>query len=122
MAITIPKNPYVKPTAIRENVVQSICDFFLLGNIWKENEFYYFNNKTNHLLDFSVKQTENDFLIPTEYEMKAAFDALLKAGYFLFENYIDGYGYQYVCSEKSFYKDKSYKLWNLTNTFKVRLD
>ena len=122
MAITIPKNPYVKPTAIRENVVQSICDFFLLGYVWKENEFYYFNNKTNHLLDFSVKQTENDLLIPTEYEMKAAFDTLLQAGYFLFENYIDGYGYQYICSEKDFYKDKSYKLWNLTYTFKVRLD
>lgn len=123
MNINIPKNTYKKPVEIRENVVQSICDFFLLNIQWQENYFYYFDPKINKLVEFSVKQKENNkLLVPTENEMKTAFKLLINAGYFLFEKYVDNFGYVYVCSEKDFYKDLYNKLWTQTTEFKVRLD
>lgn len=123
MAVIIPKNNYKKPTEIRENVVQAVCEYFLQKNEkWQECNFYYFNKRLNKVLDFYTVQKSNDLVTINEVEMQEAFNVLIKAGYFLFEQHNGRYGYIYVCSEKDFYKDSDFVLWKPTSQFKIRLD
>lgn len=117
--VNIPTNDYVQPTEIRENVVQGICEAFLSENCWSifhphhdgigrnrhrciikhkgEKRFYGFiNADCNFQYDESVRFNGA--------EMKAAFDALIKAGYYMFKVYEYGTWMGYVCKKKPYYE------------------
>lgn len=86
---------------------------------------FFFDTSTNKLCSALFKEKyihKENILIPHESEMKEAFKVLLNAGYFMFELFENGFGYKYVCSEKDYYKDGYYRLWNMTNSFKARYD
>lgn len=103
MTIEIPQNDYVQTTEIRQEVVQAICEAFLASNCWtifhpfsdgayrprhrcvikhKGNTTYYGFHDEN-----CAKRWDDDFLIFNGAEMKAAFAALIKAGYHMFRIY-----------------------------------
>lgn len=112
--VNIPQNDYVQPTEVREEVVQAICTAFLKKTCW--STFYPFSGSNNGCrratLDIDI--AEPSFGSPHEktettkrihgVEMKAAFEALIKAGYHMYVVYDFGYWKGYVCDKKPFYK------------------
>lgn len=109
--VNIPKNDYVQPTEIRENVVQGICEAFLNGQGYTpyitpygpstngivrrkgERKFFAFS---------SSPRRDEEYVKFNGAEMKAAFDALIKAGYYMYKNC-----YIYFCDKKPYYRDSS---------------
>lgn len=94
--INIPKNDYVQPTEVREEVVQAICDAFLNGSVFDTG--YLGNSRTTVYVVKGARRRSysfscNDFLPyggPVEdcirihgVEVQAAFDALRKSGYYI---------------------------------------
>ena len=116
--VNIPTNDYEQPTEIRSEVVQGICDVFLNGGAWStfhpfsESVYRRASNKIiRHKNDkkfygFHDEGFSNDIAIRFNgAEMKAAFAALIKAGYHMFKVYNYGTWKGYICSKKPFYKD-----------------
>lgn len=116
--INIPKNDYVQPTEVREEVVQGICEAFLNGGAW--STFHPFSNgayrgASNKIIrnkndkkfyGFHNEGFSNDIAIRFNgAEMKAAFVALIKAGYYMFKVYEYGSWMGYECSKKPFMND-----------------
>lgn len=113
--INIPKNDYVQPTEVRENVVQAICDAFLAQCVW--STFHPFSQGCYRRADKYVLRYKRDSRFygfvnsPFEgedgitfngAEMKAAFKALQEAGYYMFRIYEYGSWMGYKCSKKPF--------------------
>lgn len=126
MAIKIPTNDYQRPSQIREEIVQLICDAFLGGDTYKAT-------CTNHFsADYCVdtegmrprfyngyKSGINEKHIEHKFngaEMSAAFDALIKAGYFMYKG-CDG-GVVYRCQRRDFCNDG----WQRVDSFDTRID
>ena len=97
ITINIPRNEYVQPTEIRQEVVQGICDAFLAQNAF--SCFHPFSegvyrpktlNIRRHKGDkkfygFASSEASDDELVRFNgEEMKAAFRALQNAGYFMY--------------------------------------
>jgi len=116
--INIPKNDYVQPTEVRQEVVQGICEAFLSGCAWSmfhpfTNGRYEFKKPTLNILKHKGENTFYGFYYKKPFaddeiigfngaEMKAAFSALRDAGYHIFwtRDYEGWEGYK--CSKKPF--------------------
>ena len=124
--INVPINDYQRPSKVREEVVQLICDAFLQGDEYKAT-------CTNHWSADYCVDTEGKH--PRFYngyrsgigerheehrfngaEMSAAFEVLIKAGYFMYKGY-DG-GVVYKCQRRDFNNDG----WQMVHSFDTRID
>lgn len=109
--VNIPQNDYVQPTEIREEVVQAICSAFLANNCW--NIFHPFSGSNNGCRPATTRISLNqprfnghsngeDMVRIHGCEMKAAFKALIKAGYHMYKVYDYGSWMGYACGKKPF--------------------
>lgn len=110
--INIPKNDYVQPTEVREEVVQAICEAFLGGCCWShyhpysesayrqadkyvlrhknDTKFYGFNDETMGSVGIKFNGAE----------MKQAFRELINAGYHIWRCYDYGTWKAYVVTKR----------------------
>ena len=103
ITINIPKNDYVQPTEIRQEIVEKICKTFIthLG----ENGRFYFHSDEIYLkgLMFTSSAWNHEKHIENirirGVEMKAAIKALVKAGYYIYFQECKK-GVRYWCSKK----------------------
>ena len=107
ITLTLPINTWSKPTEIREEVVQAICNAFLNGmkhytHDWKPY-IPYVNMKTQVFADSGdhYYSKEGDFLKFHECEMRLAFKALKEAGFY-FEQISNRNGTWYALRKKSY--------------------
>lgn len=135
--INIPKNEYVQPTEVREEVVQAICDSFL-GDLW--NVYHPVpgprnrggRNQTRHVVKPNRRGVANVFSFwheqrepePTDTvyrfngaEMKQAFKELINAGYYMFKVYSYGEWFGYKCSKVPFMEGGT-----MVTSFDYRID
>lgn len=109
--VNIPQNDYVQPTEVREEVVQAICSAFLANNCW--NIFHPFSGSNNGCRPatrrislsnpcFRGHATDKDMVRIHGCEIKAAFNALIKAGYHMYKVYDYGSWMGYACDKKPF--------------------
>ena len=119
--LNIPENGYIQPTEIREDVVQKICDAFLNRRAgYYHDVFHPYSESGYRVRTLGVVTRNNGRAYAFGYkadlkgetiikfhgsEMKAAFQALIKAGYHMFRVYEYGSWMGYICAEKPFYKD-----------------
>lgn len=117
--VNIPQNDYIQPTDVREDVVQKICDVFLdrrggsIHNVFHPVSDGCYRVRTLGLrvhksdgkaYDFNSSPLSCDEFIKFHgSEMKAAFEALIKAGYHMFKIYEYGSWMGYVCDKKPQY-------------------
>lgn len=118
--INIKPNDYVKPTAIRENVVQDICDAFLNNCVWstchlcrdphsrngaRSRDGYVLKRKNEKAYGFYAHPSDSDVesSFYNENEMREAFRILIANGYHMFLVYSYGYWAGYVCSCRDYY-------------------
>ena len=115
--INIPQNDYVQPTDVREEVVQMICNsllhHYLDSDDYRDIEFAWkkpqaqilvHGYKTPYLTGGAErKKIYDENIIVRTCEMKAAFDALQDAGYYIygFQNWTGNTSYH--ISSKPFY-------------------
>ena len=116
ITINIPKNDYVQPKEVREEVVQAICTTFLethvdsvfhpfSGGAYRCNTIYV---ATKHPrggfndLSWAKDHKEDGYIRFNGEEMKAAFKALQNAGYYMYRIYKYGTWMGYKCSKKPF--------------------
>ena len=97
MIIEIPQNDYVKPTEIRQQAVQAICNAFLQrsqvepyhpysdGCYRPSNNYASLCNHGSFADRNDIKGKEHKYIRFNGAEMKAAFAALIKAGYHIFQ-------------------------------------
>ena len=120
--IQIKKNDYVQPTEVREEVVQAICEAFIYGaeNPYHIGHTYYpfsegaYRGATFLVVKPTRKGVVNVFSFENKgrdsdivhrfngAEMRAAFEELIKAGYYMFKVYAFGSWMGYKCSKKPF--------------------
>ena len=106
ITLNIPQNTWEKPTEVRQEVVQLICDTFLKGKTWwslynavVENPYYgEMDFADNSDYKWGEKYKGKRVVEFHECEMRMAFKALRKAGY-LFEA-----GYRYGSTRHKYYK------------------
>ena len=111
--VNIPKNDYVQPMGVRQEVVQGICDAFLAQNCW--SVFHPFSNSGyRKATKFIIRDSHNgDFYgfsnkcdqpeLGVEFngaEMKCAFECLIKAGYHIYRRYEYGTWLGYIVHKK----------------------
>lgn len=125
--VNIPQNEYKQPTEVRAEVVQAICEAFIKktcgstfhpyagsnngsrnATLWlfKQNGSGYAPSFTTH--EYAHRDAQESEKKGKEYimyrirgcEMKAAFDALQKAGYYMFRCYHYGSWLGYDCGTK----------------------
>ena len=119
ITVNIPKNDYVQPTEVRQEVVQYICDAFLSTCVWRifhpERQSAY-RGKTLFVMVSKRRGTANgnggnaahdrdEKIRKNGEEMKAAFKALRNAGYHMFRIYEYGSWKGYICDKKPFIQD-----------------
>lgn len=117
ITINIPKNNYVQPTEVRQEVVQGICEAFLANNAWStyhpfhngrcRNAHHYIIRHKGYQSYYGFRDRLFDSDEGTRFngeEMKAAFKALIDAGYHMFKYYEFGEWMGYVCSRKPFFQ------------------
>lgn len=124
--INIQKNDYVQPTEVREEIVQKICDFFLPNSygcspvfhpsndgayrdatLWISREISKSSGKEVLCGPMSYSRAERYDKNPTKIhgvEVSAAFEALRRAGYYMFRIYEYNSWMGYMCSKKPFVK------------------
>lgn len=114
MIIEIPQNDYVKPTEIRQQAVQAICNAFLQrsqvepyhpysdGCYRPSNNYASLCNHGSFADRNDIKGKEHKYIRFNGAEMKAAFAALIKAGYHIFQIYQYGSWMGYMLSKKPF--------------------
>lgn len=114
MTIEIPQNDYVQPTEIRQEAVQAICNAFIQRSDFEPFHPYSdgrYRVPTNYaelgkygsFADADeVKGKKQKYIRFNGAEMKAAFAALIKAGYHIFRIYQYGSWMGYTLSKKPF--------------------
>lgn len=128
--VNIPKNDYVQPTEVRQEVVQGICEAFLGDCAWSmfhpfTNGRYAFKKPTLNILKHKGEKAFYGFYYKKPFaddemvtfngaEMKVAFRALRDAGYHIFWTcgYEDWMGYK--CSKKPF-MEKGTEVFDFTD-------
>lgn len=127
--VNIERNDYEQPTEIRQEVVQGICEAFLGRNCW--TTYHPFSESAYRRADRYILKHENG----KEYygfddeihekgltfngaEMKAAFEVLINAGYYMFVGYDYGTWKGYKCQKQPFNNDG----WRQVKTFEDRID
>ena len=121
MTITIPKNDYVKPTELREEVIQKVCnkfiEYYIPNNIrWNKNDCYYHENSKYGLSEFKYQDSKEGVRV-NGCEMEQVFSCLLNAGYHIFFKWINGYNY-YVVSKKPYLREG----WSTVEEFNEFMD
>lgn len=122
--INIPKNEYVQPTEVREEVVQAICEAFIKKGC--DSTFHPHNGSNRgcrdatlyvakptrkgvqHVWRFQCSRYTDSTDISYRIrgvEMKRAFEELIKAGYYMFRVWSYGSWLGYVCHDRPFYYD-----------------
>ena len=119
--INIPQNDYVQPTDVREEVVQMICNsllhHYLDSNEFKDIEFAWKKPQAQILVhgyktpllaggSESSKVYDENIIVRT-CEMKAAFDALQDAGYYIYGFLFTNGNTSYHISSKPVYAGRS---------------
>lgn len=110
--VNIPKNDYVQPTEVRQEVVQALCEAFLTTTCWKV--FHPFCGSNNGCRpanmyislqspSFSNRHYTKGCVRIRGCEVNAAFKALRKAGYHMYQVYEYGSWKGYICDEKPFH-------------------
>ena len=113
ITINIPQNDYVQPTEVSQDVVQAICDAFLRNSCWSTFHPYNDGMRARHLgvvchingeaFGFRNKPLSGECFIKFNgAEMKAAFKALIKAGYHIYKVYEYSTWMGYRVSKKPF--------------------
>lgn len=106
ITINIPKNNYVRPTEVRQEVVQDICNYIIrfferddvVGITVYDSNYHkaelWYSRSTNFrgepyiMFATSVKASETDKYVRVRgCEMQAVFDAMIAAGYFISGSY-----------------------------------
>lgn len=111
--VKIPKNTYEVPTEVRPDAVQAICEAFLnsyppykTSDEGTSSKVYL--NEQERWCFSSVKLSRQEgfgYYEPRGCEIKAAFEALIGAGYFLFRDRDNlRKETEYNCSEKPYYR------------------
>lgn len=110
--IYVPKNDYVTPTKVRDEVVQGICEAFLSSG-WK-NVFHpvsdgLYRGKTLYIAKHKTSSRFYGFISATDdeditikfngAEMEKAFQVLIENGYFMWCIYEYGSWMGYVCTK-----------------------
>ena len=119
--IEIKKNDYVKPTEIREHVVQAICDAFLSFCAWSEFRPYeescyrratllvigHSDGKFYGFWDHKFNDSDIAYRV-RGCEMREAFKQLRNAGYHIFKHYQYGNSrtHSYKVSRKDYLDDE----------------
>lgn len=120
ISINIPRNNYVQNTEVRDWVVQGICEAFLSGKIdqffhpfgdgpYRYATVYIYRRKGDEKFFGFTGKTDRDeryeYVRFTGAEMKAAFKALINAGYHIFEsyNFCVGRWLGYLCYHKPYH-------------------
>jgi hypothetical protein len=90
ITLTIPQNKWAKPTEVRQEVVQLICDTFLKGETWYSlydaivKSRYWdkmeFGNNENY--GYNCSRKSEKIVKFHECEMRMAFTALQEAGWY----------------------------------------
>lgn len=95
ITLSIPQNKWARPVEVRTEVVQAICNAFLKNAIWHPYAIdAYVNVKTNKLCGFEHAK-EDGCVKFHECEMRTAFQALVKAGYwFIRHDAMNGLWYE----------------------------
>lgn len=119
ITVDIPKNDYVQPTEVRQEVVQYICEAFLSTSVWRifhpESQNAY-RGRTLYVTVSKRSRKANGFGRGEAFdhednirfngcEMKAAFKALREAGYHMFRVYEYRSWIGYICDKKPFIQD-----------------
>lgn len=115
ITVNIPKNDYIQPTEVRQEVVQAICKAFLKG-------LPYYSATRKHVLKTGYFVEETDGYRIHGTEIKAAFAALLKAGYHIYAAFECGKGHVYRCSGKPEYIDRYGIKWKEVTEFTDFID
>lgn len=118
--VNIPQNDYIQPTEVRAAIVQKICDIFLdrragcYHNIFHPYSGGKFRDRTLGLVISdcgTAFKFSSHALLESEtwvrfngQEMKAAFAALIKAGYHMYRVHEYGSWMGYLCDKKPFYE------------------
>ena len=111
--VKIPKNTYEVPTEVRPDAVQAICEAFLNSYPpYKTNDegisSKVYKNEQGRWSFSSVKLSMQEgfgYYEPRGCEIKAAFEALIDARYFLFRNRNNFCKEtEYNCFEKPYYR------------------
>lgn len=127
MTINIPQNTYQSPTTINPEMVELICKVFIRGDEYKatscnhwaadycvdtSSKVYprFYNGYTSGINEGHIEKRFNGA------EMRAAFQALIQAGYYMFKTY-DG-GVVYKCKRVPYDNDG----WERVNSFDTQID
>lgn len=122
ITINIPKNDYVRPTQVRPEVVQHLCDAFI-GSAENSYGARYYNFRlfphgfhentwlktptatSNYGWCFEQPHHAHGATLTKFYtaEVKTAFKAMIDAGYHMFKFY-DGCEAGYLCDKKPFHE------------------
>lgn len=111
--VKIPKNTYEVPVEVRPDAVQAICEAFLNSyphykTTDEGTSSKVYINEQGRWCFSSVKLNKQEgfgYYEPRGCEIKAAFKALIDAGYFLFRNRNNFcHETEYNCSEKPYYR------------------
>lgn len=124
ITVNIPKNDYIQPTEVRTEVVQAICEAFIANSTFhphhgsnngsRDAKLWLFKRKDSKYAphftsyEYAHRDAQDAERNGKEYimyrirgcEMEAAFDALQKAGYYMFRCYHYGSWLGYDCGKK----------------------
>ena len=97
ITLTIPQNKWAKPTEVRQEVVQLICDTFIKGGTWyslynaivKSPYWDKMEFGDNENYGYRCSRKSEKIVTFYECEMRMAFKALQEAGW----HFISGYHY-----------------------------
>lgn len=105
ITLSIPQNKWAKPTEVRQEVVQAICDAFLKGSWWYPYVEWLNKEKCEFAKNSPWSNERHHYIKFHEVEMHTAFKALRKAGY-LFIKHDMSNGTWYRLTEKNYSNDR----------------
>lgn len=131
--VNIPKNDYVQPTEVRQEVVQAICEAFLKrtascilhptteGNRGARVRTLYVMRQNGKGIGFAsgpdsywIENYGREYIRMNGVEVKIAFKALRDAGYHIFRIYRYGTWIGYVCDKKP-YRENGSEVYEFTD-------
>jgi len=130
ITINIPKNEFQKPTEIRQEVVQGICDYIIKGikkNCWGEGTMRITLEHNDWVYVLYLDTFDNGIRMVSPYtrggveqtrihgvEMQAAFDALQDAGYYIYSCMFTTGEHRYTFTTKPVYDGRRAERMNFT--------
>ena len=110
--VNIPKNDYVQPTEVREDVVQLVCNA-IVNMAERESKLDISENKMGVCVNqkakwlYGIPTNTPDAINVRVCEMKAAFDIIQDAGYYIYPSYlVCPAEYHFVFSKKPYFENR----------------